>query len=148
MLRDRRTAVVQLALGVFAVAIVAKAAKVQLWEGARWKAQAVRQHIAESSIPAPRGLILDASGTPLAESRERLQIAIATPEIRDPKRLARDLKRAGVDAAWLARLADPKRKWVQLPGSFVRSDIEDGHPRRNFPLQNISVLWLPLPSHS
>jgi cell division protein FtsI (penicillin-binding protein 3) len=125
MLRDRRTAVVQLALGVFAVAIVAKAAKVQLWEGARWKAQAVRQHIAESSIPAPRGLILDASGTPLAESRERLQIAIATPEIRDPKRLARDLKRAGVDAAWLARLADPKRKWVQLPGSFVRSDIED-----------------------
>ena len=31
----------------------------------------------------------------------------------------RDLDRAGVDASWLARLADPRRKWVQLPGSFV-----------------------------
>src|SRR5690242_18824946 len=117
MLRDKRIAVVHLALGAFATAIVAKAAMVQLWEGKQWTAQATRQHIAESSIPAPRGLILDASGTPLAESRERVQIAIATPEVRDPKRLAQLLKRAGVDAAWLARLADPKRKWVQLPGS-------------------------------
>ena len=124
MLRNNRIAVVHLVLGVFAAAIVARAAQVQVWQGKRWQARAIRQHIAESSIPAPRGLILDASGTPMAESRELVRIAIATAEIREPKRLARELARAGVAASWLARLADPRRKWVQLPGSFVPSNIE------------------------
>jgi cell division protein FtsI (penicillin-binding protein 3) len=125
MLRVKRIAVVHLVLAAFAAAIVARAAQVQVWQGKQWKARATRQHVAASSTPAPRGPIVDASGTPLAESRERMQIAIATTEIRDPKRLARSLARAGLDASWLARLADPKRKWVQLPGSFVPSDVED-----------------------
>jgi len=124
MLRNKRIAVVHLVLGVFAAAIVARAAQVQVWQGKQWRARALRQHVAASSIPAPRGLILDASGNPMAESRERVRISIATSEIREPKRLARELARVGVDASWLARLADPKRKWVQLPGSFVQSDIE------------------------
>ena len=123
MLRNRRIAVIHLVLGVFAVAIIARAAQVQVWQGKQWQAKATRQHVAASSIPAPRGLILDASGIPLAESRERVQLAIATPQVRDPKKLARELKRVGVDGAWLARLSDPKRKWVQLPRSFVPADV-------------------------
>ena len=124
MLRNKRIAVIHLVLGVFAIAIIARAAQVQVWQGKQWQAKATRQHVAASSIPAPRGLILDASGSPLAESRERVQIAIATTEIRDPKKLARELKRVGVDASWLARLGDPKRKWVQLPRTFVPSEVE------------------------
>jgi cell division protein FtsI (penicillin-binding protein 3) len=123
MIRNKRIAVVHLVLGVFAAAIIVRAAQVQVWQGKQWQAKATRQHVAASSIPAPRGLILDASGVPLAESRERVQLSIATPEIRDARKLARELKRAGLDAAWLARLNDPKRKWVQLPGSFVPSDV-------------------------
>src|SRR5829696_7201392 len=124
MLRNNRIAVIHLVLGVFAVAIIARAAQVQVWQGAQWQAKATRQHVAASSIPAPRGLILDASGTPLAESRERVQLAIAPTEIRDPKKLARELRRAGMDASWIARLSDPKRKWVQLPRSFVPTEVE------------------------
>jgi cell division protein FtsI (penicillin-binding protein 3) len=124
MLRDKRIAVVHLVLGLFAAAIVARAAQVQVWQGKQWKAKATRQHVAASSIPAPRGLILDASGNTLAESRERVQVSIATTEIRDSKKLTSELKRIGVDAATFARLADPKRKWVQLPKSFIRSDVE------------------------
>jgi cell division protein FtsI (penicillin-binding protein 3) len=123
MLQNKRIAVVHLVLGVFAAAILVRAAQVQVWQGKQWQAKATRQHVTASSIPAPRGLILDASGVPLAESRERVQIAIATREIRDPKKLARELKRIGLDASWLARLNDPKRKWVQLPGSFVPADV-------------------------
>jgi cell division protein FtsI (penicillin-binding protein 3) len=123
MLQNKRIAVVHLVLGVFAAAIVVRAAQVQVWQGKQWQAKATRQHVAASSVPAPRGLILDASGVPLAESRERVQLSISTPEIRDPKKLARELKRAGLDASWLARLNDPKRKWVQLPGSFVPNDV-------------------------
>src|SRR5512132_3258578 len=115
MLQSKRIAVVHLALGIFAAAIVVRAAQVQVWHGKQWQAKATRQHVAASSIPAPRGLILDASGVPLAESRERVQISIATTQIRDPKKLARELKRAGLDASWLARMNDPKRQQVQLP---------------------------------
>ena len=124
MLRNKRIAVIHLVLGVFAVAIIARAAQVQVWQGKQWQAKATRQHIAASSIPAPRGLILDASGTPLAESRERVQLSISIPEVRDPRRLVRELRRAGVDASWFARLSDPKRKWVQVPRSFVPADVE------------------------
>ena len=46
-----------------------------------------------------------------------MQLAIATQEVRDRKRLNRELARVGLDASWLARLADPKRKWVQLPAA-------------------------------
>ena len=124
MLRNKRIAVIHLVLGVFAVAIIARAAQVQVWQGKQWQAKATRQHVAASSIPAPRGLILDASGTPLAESRERVQIAISIPEIRDSRKLARELRRAGVDASWIARLSDPKRKWVQVPRSFIPAEVE------------------------
>ena len=91
MLRDKRIAVVNLVLGAFAAAIVARAAQVQVWQGKQWKAKAIRQQIAAASIPAPRGLILDASGNILAESRERVQLSVATTEVRDPKQLAREL---------------------------------------------------------
>ena len=124
MLRNSRIAVVHFVLGLFAVAIIARAAQVQVWQGKQWRAKATRQHVAASSIPAPRGMVLDATGIPLAESRERVKLSIATREIRDPKKLARELKRAGLDASWLARLADPKRKWVELPKSYAPSEVE------------------------
>jgi cell division protein FtsI (penicillin-binding protein 3) len=124
MLRNKRIAIVHFVLAAFAGAIVFRAGQLQLWQGKEWRARAARQHVAASSIPAPRGLILDASGTPVAESRERVQLAISTPQVRDPKRLARELKSVGVTTEWLARLADPKRKWVQLPGSFVPAEIQ------------------------
>src|SRR4029434_606688 len=115
MLRNKRIAVVHLVLGVFAAAIVARAALVQVWQGKQWQARATRQHVGASSLPAPRGLILDASGTPWAESRERVQISISTPDVRDPKRLARELKAVGVDASWLARPPLPQSTQEQAP---------------------------------
>jgi cell division protein FtsI (penicillin-binding protein 3) len=124
MLRSKRIAIVHLVLAVFAAALVARAAVVQVWQGKHWRALAARQHVGASAIPAPRGLILDASGVPLAETRERVQISVAIPEVRDLRKLSRELTRAGVDASWLARLRDPKRRWVQLPGSFLPANVE------------------------
>ena len=123
-MRDKRIAIVHLVLVLFAAAIVARAAQVQVWQGDRWRQKATRQHVGASDLPAPRGLILDASGTPLAESRERVRISVSTPAVTDHRKLARELKRVGVTDQWLARLRDPKRKWVDLPGTFLRSEIE------------------------
>lgn len=124
MLRDRRIAIVHFVLVVFASAIVLRAAVVQIWQGDRWRARAERQQVGAASVPAPRGLILDASGTPLAESRERVRLAVALREVRDRKQLARELARAGVEAQIRARVADTTRRWVQLPASFPRADVE------------------------
>ena len=123
-MRDKRIAIVHVVLMVFAAAIIARAAQVQVWQGDRWRQRATRQHVAASDLPAPRGLILDASGLPLAESRERVQLAIATRDVRDRRKLSRELKRVGVTPQTVARLADPKRKWVQLPGTFLPADVE------------------------
>jgi cell division protein FtsI (penicillin-binding protein 3) len=124
MLRNRRIAIVHLVLAAFAAAIVARAAQVQVWQGEQWRKRAIRQHVAASDLPAPRGLILDASGIPLAESRERLRISVAPNEVRDRRKLTRELKRVGVEAGWLARVTDPRRKWVQLPDTYVPADVD------------------------
>ena len=124
MLRDKRVAIVHAVLVVFAAAIVARAAQVQVWQGAQWEKRATRQHVAASDLPAPRGRILDANDVPLAESRERVKLSVAPPQIRDRRKLNRELKRVGIDASWLARLADPKRKWVELPGTFLSADVD------------------------
>src|SRR4026209_3038892 len=103
MLRNSRIAVVHLVLGGVAAAILARAAPVRGGQAKRWQARAGAQHVAASSTPAPRGLIVDASGNPLAESRERVQLAIATRELRDARRVNRELARGRSDAPWLAR---------------------------------------------
>ncbi|CAG0971543.1 hypothetical protein GPROT1_01610, partial [Gammaproteobacteria bacterium] len=40
-----------------------------------------------------------------------------------PRRLARDLKRLGVDPATIRRAIDRKRKWVDIPRTFMASDV-------------------------
>jgi cell division protein FtsI (penicillin-binding protein 3) len=125
MVRAKRIALVHAVLVAFAVAIVGRAAQVQLWQGAQWRARAERQHMAAANVPAPRGVILDASGIPVAESRERVRLSVAPREVRDPKKLATLLRRVGVDAHWLGRVRDRKRAWVQLPKTYLPADVQE-----------------------
>ncbi|MFL5575810.1 MAG: peptidoglycan D,D-transpeptidase FtsI family protein, partial [Gemmatimonadaceae bacterium] len=121
--RFGRLAIVRGALGAFAVALVGKAAHVQLWQGAMWEARASRQHYLASPLPAPRGAILDATGATITESRELVQLRVAPREVRDRRVLARALARAGVAAEWVRRATDVRRAWVELPGRFLPSDV-------------------------
>lgn len=123
MRRISRYGIINLALLAFALAILGRAAWVQLWEGAAWAARAERQHFTDAAAPAPRGDILDATGLPLAESREMLRLAVAPREVREPGALRRALSRAGVGPTWVARATDRKRAWVVIPGRFLPSDI-------------------------
>jgi cell division protein FtsI (penicillin-binding protein 3) len=123
MIREMRLTVLNVALLVFAGALVVRAAYVQLYQGRRWAAVAQRQHYTESSLPAPRGAILDASGVPLAQSQEQVKLAIAPREVMDGKKLVRELSRAGVDRATLHRVTDRKRVWVEVHGTFEPTGI-------------------------
>src|SRR6202162_5758333 len=108
---------------LFAFALVARAAKVQVVEGKEWVSRGMRQHYVASAAAAPRGEILDASGNTLVESRELTRVAVAPPEVRDTALVLRALRRARVDAALVHAAIERRRRWIDLPGLYSQSDI-------------------------
>ncbi len=123
MARGNRLTVIHGVLVLFACALVAQAAKVQIVHGKEWEARGKRQHFFASSLPAQRGDILDATGEPLVESRELSQIAIAPAELRDSGAVLRVLRARGVPEPIVRAIKDPRRRWVEVPGLFAASDI-------------------------
>jgi cell division protein FtsI (penicillin-binding protein 3) len=121
--RFDRPAIIHGALVVFAAALVGKAAQVQLFQADRWRESADKQQIADASLPAPRGLITDASGRVLVESRELVRLRVAPREVRDRAALRRRLDKAGIPAKWVARAVDTTRAWVEIPGLWLPSDV-------------------------
>ncbi len=118
-----RVAVIHGFFILFAIALVARAAKVQVVEGTQWVARGKRQHFFASSLSAPRGQILDASGNTLVESREMTRVAVALPEVRDTAFVLKALRRARVDAAAVHAAIDRRRRWIDLPGLYSASDV-------------------------
>ena len=77
-------------LAVFAVAILVKAADVQLIHGTSWRARAARQQTSERVVPAPRGDILDATHrASRAEPRDRCGSRSRPREVTEPREAAR-----------------------------------------------------------
>lgn len=122
-MRLDRLTLVHAGLLVFAGAIIWKTAKLQLVEKDQWAAQASRQHFSPSALPAVRGPILDAAGTMLVETRELTRLSVAPHEVKNLEAVIGALRKAGVPQSALARLRDPKRKWVDLPGAFPPVDV-------------------------
>lgn len=109
-------------LALFAIAILVKAARLQLVQGRDWRAKAERQQTSARSVPAPRGEILDATRRVLAESRDMVRLEIQPREVRDAKKLRAALTKLGVDRALIARATDPAGKYVTIPGRFLAVD--------------------------
>jgi cell division protein FtsI (penicillin-binding protein 3) len=123
VIRPARFRIVHGALVAFAVALVVRAAWVQLWDGERWSRLAEGQHYARTSVPAPRGEILDVTGVPLARSEVRVHLNVVPTNVRESRRLQRDLQRLGVDAATRRRAGDRNRKWVPIRKAFLPSEV-------------------------
>ncbi len=118
-----RVAVVHAFFVVFALALVARAAKVQVVDGKQWVARGKRQHFFAAAQSAPRGEILDASGNTLVESREMTRVALALPEVRDTAFVLRALRRARLDATAVHAAIERRRRWIDLPGVYAASDV-------------------------
>ncbi|MDB4907528.1 MAG: penicillin-binding protein transpeptidase [Gemmatimonadetes bacterium] len=125
MIRSSRIGIVHLTLAVFAIALLVRAARVQIVQGREWADRAAHQHVSEREVPAPRGQILDATGAVLAESHDMVQLAIAPKEVTKPAQLRRALTRAAYPREWVARALDAKRAWVVLPGRRLSVDVAD-----------------------
>jgi len=91
---------------LFAVALIAQAAKLQLVDGAMWSQRARALHFDTDSVSAPRGAILDASGNVLVNSHELVHIDIAPKEVREKERLAEQLRAAHVAPDLIRRATD------------------------------------------
>lgn len=107
-------------VGLAAILVVGRAVQLQGFEGAKWKAEAARQHETRVPLPARRGAIYDRDGVPLALTRETFAVSIATREIRDRDEAVRRLMRAlGLSRAQARRATDRRDPWVDLPGRFT-----------------------------
>jgi cell division protein FtsI (penicillin-binding protein 3) len=129
-----RAALMQAASLLFAVALLGRAAKVQLLERDEWRTRARAQQIAGTPLPAPRGTILDVNGAILVESRQLVKLSVAPREVAATVRkkgdgdarmetLTRGLARAGVSQEWIRRASDTSRAWVDVPGRFLATDV-------------------------
>lgn len=123
MVRLSRVSIIHLILILFAVALAGQAARVQLIQGSQWAERARLQHFRESPLMAVRGNILDASDRVLAESRELVRLTVAPTEVRDREGLATALREAGFARSWIDAATDVRRRWVELPGLYVGSEV-------------------------
>jgi cell division protein FtsI (penicillin-binding protein 3) len=122
MIRTSRIGLAHLMLALFALAIIARSAQLQLVDGAAWRARAERQQSRDRTVPAPRGEILDATRRVLAESRVMVRLEIAPREVMQPAKLRRALVALKVDRAVIARALDKSLKWVTVPGTYLSLD--------------------------
>src|ERR1700738_3698269 len=103
MTRPSGVGLIHRGLAAFAIAIVVKSARVQLWQRRTWTASAIRQQSTERVIPAPRGEILDVVGETMAQSRETVKLDIAPQEVKNRGQLRGVMLRAGLPADIVAR---------------------------------------------
>lgn len=123
MTRQVRFALIYLFLGVFAVALAGKSAYEQVWQHKKWEAAAVKKHVVESTLPAPRGEIRDSRGRVLAQSRDMVTLEVAPRELTAPDSLAKVLRRVGVPASTTRRFKSKGTRWVTVPGRFAASAV-------------------------
>ena len=122
MIRSRRIGLAHATLALFAVAILIRAAYVQLLNARDWRALAMHQQTTERAIPAPRGEILDATHRVLAQSRETVRLEITPREVKAPAKLRRALEKLGVERQVILRALDTSVKNVTVPGRFLTLD--------------------------
>jgi cell division protein FtsI (penicillin-binding protein 3) len=119
MTRPSRLSLVHGSLALFALALVVRAAQVQLVQANVWRHRAERQQFAASDVPAPRGDIFDVGGIPLAQSRPMVRLRVAPRELANRAATGRALAKMGVPREWVSRATDPRRAWVEIPGAFL-----------------------------
>lgn len=123
-----RIAAVQFGFGLGILAILARAAQLQLSQGDRWADQAQSQRTERTVLPARRGGLYDRSGVPLAVSLEFYHVGVAPNELDDLRTALRLLStHLGVSRAAFERDLRAGKRWIYFHGPFTATEV---HPLR------------------
>ena len=120
-----RIAVLQFGFLVAVMAVLARAAQVQIVQRERWAREAEQQRTVRAVLPARRGALYDRNSVPLAVTQEFYHIGIAPNELEDIRSafvlLVRNL---GVPASALNREFQARRRWIYLHGPFNATQVQ------------------------
>jgi cell division protein FtsI (penicillin-binding protein 3) len=120
-----RIAAVQFGFALGILAILARAAQLQLFQGDRWAQQATRQRTERAVLPARRGGLYDRNGVPLAVSQEFYHVGVAPNELSDPRASGRLLSRhLGVSWSALERDLRARKRWMYYHGPFTATQVQ------------------------
>jgi cell division protein FtsI (penicillin-binding protein 3) len=130
-----RLLLLELAFGLAVLAVVGRAAELQLLQGSDWKREAERQRKVKLVLPAKRGGIFDRNGVALALTQEYYHVGVAPNELSDRaaaiKLLARNLE---LPLGRVQRDFGSGKKWLYYFGPFTALQVQ--------PLQRIGGVHL------
>ena len=110
--------------GLTALAVVVRAAQLQLLQGSRWRARANAQQTTNVSLPARRGTIFDRNGVALALSQETFGVGVAPHELDDASRAATVLAAAiGRPRGEVLAILRSDRVWSDWQGPFTWNTV-------------------------
>ncbi len=120
-----RIAALQFGFALAVVAIVARAAQLQIVQREQWADEAQRQRTVRAVLPARRGALYDRNGVPLAVTQEFYHVGVAPNEMADIRTgfvlLVRSL---GVPAPALNREFQARKRWIYLHGPFNATQVQ------------------------
>lgn len=120
-----RIAAIQFGFALGILAVLTRAAQLQIVEAERWEAEAARQRTEQVVLPARRGALYDRNGIPLAMTQEFYHVGIAPNELEDVRTafmlLVRNL---GVSAPALNREFQARKRWIYLHGPFNATQVQ------------------------
>ena len=120
-----RIAAIQFGFALGVIAILARAAQLQLMQGGRWAEQAQRQRTERTILPARRGALFDRNGVPLAVSQEYYHVGVAPNELADARAVVQLLSRQlGVSRAALERDLRIGKRWIYFHGPFTATRVQ------------------------
>src|SRR5262249_23742059 len=139
-----RLRVVEIGLGVALLALLLRAAQVQLLEGRKYAAAARAQRTEHVVLEARRGTLYDRHGLGLPRTQETYHAGAAPNEWRDPARdaamIGRQLRlaRSDVDRAL-------RRRYAWFAGPFTTADVQPLRAVRGVHLEPVLRRFYPSP---
>lgn len=120
-----RIAVIQFCFGLGIMAVLARAAQLQLVEGDRWEREARAQRTERVVLPARRGALYDRHGLPLAITQEFYHVGIAPNEVTDRRAVVRAVGRLpDLSQREVERDLAGSRRWIYYHGPFNATDVQ------------------------
>src|SRR3989440_964489 len=139
-----RLRVVEIGLGAALLALVVRAAQVQLLEGHKYASAAKAQRTEHVVLEARRGTLFDRHGLGLALTQETYHVGVAPNELRDLNRdaatIARQLRLARDDVDRGLR-----RRYGWVAGPFTSADVQRLRTMRGVHLEPVLRRFYPSP---